>query len=287
MARHSGATVAALATLILHLCGFAAAAPESKKTDPKLQSRIEAALQKQPEMVAAAIGKLAPQQPGIRDVYFIGVAGWGDQDVFRKEVRAVRSLFEKSFDAKDRAVSLVNHRATLDMVPLATRDTIEATVMAVAGIMDPEEDLLVMFLTSHGVEWEGFELVINGTDLGRLRGPHLARILGASRIRNRVVIVSSCYSGQFVPALAEESTLLITAAASDRTSFGCSNNAKWTWFGQAYFRDALPKHGRFIPAFTAAKKDVERREKKQGYKASLPQIRVGDSIRSVLDEMGL
>jgi hypothetical protein len=269
------------------LCAPAAAVPELMEPDPAVQKELDAALERQDEMLAETIANLEPQRPGVRDIYFVGVAGWGDQDVFRLEVRAVRSLFERSFDARDRAVSLVNHRKTMDQVPLATHETIEKTLMAVADHMDRDEDLLVLFMTSHGAEWDGFSLTLNGNDFGRLRTGQLARMLGASRARNRVVVVSSCYSGQFVPALAEENTLLITSSASDRSSFGCTADAEWTWFGQAYFRDALPKHRNFAKAFEEAKKLVRRREDASDYTHSVPQIRMGDNIRAVLDEMGL
>lgn len=288
--RPLGKTAAGLIVLLACLLGAAApslAEPEAGKSSPALQRRIDAAMERQDEMVARALEKLAPQRPGVRDVYFVGVAGWGDQNVFRKEVRAVRAMFERDFGARDRAVSLVNNPETMNQVPLATRETIEAVLMGVGEIMDPEEDILFMFLTSHGVEWGGFSLHFNGQNLGGLRTGQLARMLGAARIRNRVVVVSACYSGQFVPALAEESTLLITAAASDRTSFGCTSTAEWTWFGRAFFRDALPKHRRFEPAFEEAKARVEAREKKENYTHSVPQIRVGEKIRAVLDEMGL
>lgn len=269
--------------------GFAspvAAEPGLMDPNPRVQKLMEAALERQDEMVADALGKVAPQSPGTRDLYFVGIAGWGDQDVFRREVHAVRALFKKSFGAQGRAVSLVNHRQTMDQVPLATHETIEATLMGVAQKMDLEEDLLVVFVTSHGAEWDGFSLVLNGNDLGSMQGPQLARILGATRAKNRVVIVSSCFSGQFVPALAEEHTLLITAAASDRTSFGCTSDAEWTYFGQAYFRDALPKHRNFVRAFDEAKEAITAREAKEGFQPSVPQIRVGDDIRVVLNTMG-
>lgn len=266
---------------------IANAAPPLEKGNPKIQKRVEAAMERQDEAVSKAIADLLPQRAGQRDIYFIGIAGWGDQDVFRKEVRAVRSLFERNFDAQGRAVSLVNHAATLDAAPLAIHRNIERAIMGVAEKMDLEEDVLVLFMTSHGIEWGGFSLTLNGQDLGALKGAQLARMLGMSRIRNRVVIVSSCFSGQFVPALAEEHTLLITAAASDRTSFGCTSTAEWTWFGQAFFRDAFPRHKRFAPAFDDAKKRVEAREKKEKFTPSVPQIRVGEHIRQVLDEMGL
>lgn len=206
--------------------------------------------------------------------------------MFRKEVRAVRTLFERSFQAEGHAVSLVNHLQTLDTAPLATRTSIESAIMATAAVMDPDEDLLVLFMTSHGREWEGFALELNETDLGRMMPAQLARMLGASRIRNRVVIVSACFSGQFVPALAEEHTLLMTAAANDRTSFGCSNDAEWTWFGRAFFAEALPKLKKFEPAFTEAAKRIARWEKEKDYTPSEPQIRVGSEIREVLEELG-
>lgn len=262
-----------------------AGAAETKRPDT-VQRKIDDALNRQEQMVAEAVGKLAPQRPGVRDVYFIGVAGWGDQDVFRKEVRAVRKLFERSFQAEGHAVSLVNNLETLDTAPLATGTSIEAAIMATASVMDPDEDLLVLFMTSHGREWEGFALELNETDLGRMMPAQLARMLGASRIRNRVVIVSGCFSGQFVPALAEERTLLMTAAASDRTSFGCSNDAEWTWFGRAFFAEALPKLKKFEPAFAEAAKRIARWEKEKDYTPSEPQIRVGSDIRKVLDELG-
>jgi hypothetical protein len=269
------------------LVGPARAVPEMAKPDAALGRKVEAALARQEAAVAGAVAAIEPQRPGVRDVFFIGIAGWGDQDVFRKEVRAVRGMFEKSFGAQGRALSLVNHRATLDDAPLATRRSIEMAVNGVADVMDRDEDLLVIFLTSHGGEWDGISLTLNGQDFGSLYGAQLARILGWSQIRNRVVIVSSCFSGQFVPALAEENTLLITAAASDRASFGCSSDADWTWFGQAFFRDALPKQKRFQAAFDEARKAVERREKREGFTPSVPQIRMGANIRAVLEEMGL
>ena len=160
--------------------------------------------------------------------------------------------------------------------------------MGVAARMDIEEDVLVLFMTSHGAEWEGLALALNGNDFGSLYTAQLARMLGAARVKNRIVFVSSCFSGQFVPALAEEHTLLITSAASDRSSFGCTTDAEWTWFGEAYFRDALPRRLNFIRAFDdAKKKKIPAREKAEEFTPSVPQIRVGARMRDVPREMGM
>ena len=96
--------IAAIAAALALLASAASARPALDKPDPAVQKRLEEALTRQDAMVAADIARLAPQRPGVRDVYFIGVAGWGDQDVFRLETRAVRKLFEDSFDADGRAL---------------------------------------------------------------------------------------------------------------------------------------------------------------------------------------
>ena len=64
-------------------------------------------------------------------------------------------------------------------------------------------------------------------------------MLDDAGIRNRVIVVSSCYSGTFVDALRDDDTLVMTASAKDRNSFGCSNEADFTYFGKAYFDEAL------------------------------------------------
>ncbi|MFX5684818.1 C13 family peptidase, partial [Acinetobacter baumannii] len=60
-------------------------------------------------------------------------------------------------------------------------------------------------------------------------------------IKRRVVILSACFAGVFVPVLASDDTAVLTAASSDRTSFGCQADADWTFFGDALVNHALRK----------------------------------------------
>jgi len=53
---------------------------------------------------------------------------------------------------------------------------------------------------------------------------------------------------------------VITAARPDRTSFGCADDAEFTYFSQAYFKDALPRSGSFEQAFRQAQVLVTARE---------------------------
>jgi hypothetical protein len=114
----------------------------------------------------------------------------------------------------------------------------------------------------------------------------LSRTLGEAGLRQRVVLVSACFSGQFVPPLRTKGSLIMTAAAADRTSFGCTNTAEWTWFGESYFVDALPKTGQFVPAFRLAAKIVAERERMAKERPSNPQISVGSEIARILREIG-
>src|SRR6185369_14234783 len=106
-------------------------------------------------------------------------------------------------------------------------------------------------------------------------------------IKRRVIVVSSCYSGGYVDALKDENTLVITAAAADKTSFGCSNDAEFTYFGKAYFNEALRQTYSFAEAFELAKPRIEERERMQDYELSDPRIDLGSEIRPVLEQLAL
>ena len=106
--------------------------------------------------------------------------------------------------------------------------------------MDPEEDVLFLFLTSHGTKDGRLSIALYPSAGSRTSPPpELRKMLDDAGIRNRVIVVSSCYSGTFVDALRDDDTLVMTASAKNRNSFGCSNEADFTYFGKAYFDEAL------------------------------------------------
>ncbi len=99
---------------------------------------------------------------------------------------------------------------------------------------------------------------------------------------HRVIVVSACYAGGFVPALTSEDTLVIAAARADRTSFGCEDGKAWTYFGEAYFAQALARTASFERAFHIAAKAIAQREQLEKHDASEPQMQVGERIREQL-----
>jgi len=110
----------------------------------------------------------------------------------------------------------------------------------------------------------------------------LKTMLDASGARYRVVIVSACYSGVFARALADPRTLVITAASADRSSFGCQDGAAWTYFGDAFYNQALRRQASLEDAFAEAKRLVTERERREGFEPSNPQIAGGAEVLALL-----
>lgn len=244
----------------------------------------EQVLYVQPQRLDEALGRLAPQRPGVVDLYVIAFAGDGTESVFRNEVEHVRRLFTERFDAAGRVLTLVNHPATLETTPLATLTNLTWAIDGVAAKMDPEEDILLVFLTSHGSEDHYLQVDLPPLPLDAIGPGQLAEALEAEpRPRWRVVIVSACYSGGFIDALRDEGTLVMTASRADRASFGCGADADITYFGRALLDEALNRTTSLPDAFALARESVARREHQEGAEpASEPQIATAAPIEARL-----
>ena len=253
------------------------------QSDPVEPVVTEAAFYAQPELLADMLNNVQPQRPTIHDWYFMGVAGHGEQDVFRSEIELTKDYFDHQFGTAGRSVELINNANTLSALPIASKTSIERALQSIAKKMDINEDVLFFTLTSHGgdevIEMSNPPLALDNVDAKWLR-----QSLDKSGIKWRVIVVSACYSGSFINELKSPYTLVITASAANKSSFGCSNEAEYTYFGQAFFAESLPKLRRFQPAFDAASKRIAEREKMMGFEPSEPQLVMGEAIKARLPE---
>jgi hypothetical protein len=239
----------------------------------------------QAQLLADALSRIKPGLPNKTNLFFIGMAGFADQDVFMKEVQYVQQLFRQRFGTQNRSLLLINNPKTISQIPIASGTALRAALQKMAGVMNPERDILFLYLSSHGSKDFKFSLDFGNMHFNDLDPDTLRQILDDAGIEKRVIVISACYSGGFIEALKDDDTLVISAAASDKTSFGCSSEAEFTYFGQAYFRDALQNTSSFIDAFALAKKSIALREKQQGYDSSNPQISIGRNIAPILAEL--
>lgn len=223
----------------------------------------EVALYTQRRLLDAALERIEARRPGRPNLFLLGLAGDGSQEVFRREVDFVEQTFARRFDTGGHSLSLINSRKTLASAPMATRTSLREGIARLAGRMDREQDILFVFLSSHGSEKHELVLDQKYLRLPELPAAELRKMLDEAGIRWRVVLVSACYSGGFIDALKNDTTLVMTASRHDRKSFGCADENDFTYFGRAYFEQALPAANSFAEAFERARTLVAERERKE------------------------
>ena len=227
---------------------------------------------------------IEPQRPGVADVYALIFAPYASEDVFKRESTMVSTVLSERFDAGGRVIQLLNHGATSNTHLWATTLSLQRSIEALALKMDRENDILVVYLTSHG--GKDFKLAASHwpLEVAPLTPQELKLALDSAGIKNRVVAVSACYSGGWADVLATDNTLVMTASDATHTSYGCGNRSELTFFGRAVFDEQLRASYSFEQAFNAAVPIIKQREieaeKNDGF--SNPQIRIGDKIRPVL-----
>ncbi|MFC5474889.1 C13 family peptidase [Paraherbaspirillum soli] len=234
---------------------------ENKEAEKQTKLNVETALYNQRALLDKTLSALLPHEAGKINLYLLAVGGNGAQEVFHRETDFVRKQFDSDFGTQGRSMVLVNSRNTVSEAPMATLTSIRESLTAIANRMDKENDILFLYLTSHGSKDHEFQLDQNGMDLRNLEAKELGKMLKESGIRWKVVVVSACYSGGFIDPLKDEHTMVITAARHDRTSFGCADENDFTYFGKAFFKESLPHSTSFGDAFNKTKTLVATWEK--------------------------
>ena len=199
---------------------------------------------------------------------------FGDQSVFESEAKGAAAIVANRFGGGPVMV-----RANTKRRGDATAETLASSLDSVAKEIDHENDILVLILTSHG--YRGGLVVKAGAREETLSPWLLAATLRYSGVRHRVVIISACYSGIFIP-LADADTMVITAADANHPSFGCRDGAQWTYFGDAFFNTAMRRATNLRDAFNQAREIVRQREVRNGFDPSNPQMAGGENIEPLL-----
>lgn len=240
----------------------------------------ERLLFEQADRIDAAAARLRPPDAHRPDVFFLGFAGVGEQKVFAEEVKLSERVVSERYGAAGHTLLLVNDRRDRETWPLATVYGLRRALVRIGEHMDRSRDVLFLMLTSHGSDAPRLSVSNGMWPLEPLDGATLRAALDDSGIKWRVIVISACHSGAFIEPLADDNTIVLTSAARDRTSFGCSDQRDLTYFGAAFVRDALPRAESLESAFEQAKQAITERERREGMRASLPQARFGDAIRS-------
>ena len=234
-----------------------------------LPDTLELGLLAQGRLLDEALANVPASTPAV-ELYSLTLGGDGKQSVFLRESDYVSNMLASRFGAYGQ-IRLVNHRDHLSDRPMATRENLRRAALTLAERSGPE-DLLFIYLTSHGTHEHELVLDQPRMELADLPADELAAVLAPLKNRDKIIVISACYSGGFLPALKDNRTLVMTASQADRVSFGCSEEADFTYFGDALFAQALNQTDDLEHAFKLAKATVAERELADNFEASEPQI---------------
>lgn len=153
---------------------------------------------------------------------------------------------------------------------------LEATLTA----LRPQEDEgCLVYLTGHGAP-EGLAMSAD-TPTNFVRTTRMESMLNACAERTTVLVISACFSGVYMrPGITRPERIVMTASADDLTSFGCSNNNRYTFFDQC-FLDAWPRHNQWGMLADEVERCVRETERSGGFPSSDPQFFFGPGLREL------
>lgn len=254
--------------------------------DPAARVDLEQVLFEQPQLLQQQLDRLAPQRPGVSDLYLLAVSSH-EQAVFDRDVEYVTDLFERELGAAGRILVLDADTAALDDKPLPTRHNVRRALAYLGEMIDPNEDTVFVFLTSHGAASGGVEVRVGSLPLRSMTAAHLQDALDAAGIGWRMVVVSACYSGHFVAQMQDPRALLVSASAADRVSYGCGDDSPMTWFTEAFFQRGLAQGLGLTESYEQATRLTSERETAEALTPSQPQLFIGEAMEARLDEVEL
>jgi len=248
----------------------------------------QASLESQSRALIDALDGVAPQRPGVTELFAITFAPYASEDVFSREVKMVGEVLDERFDTAGRRMNLQNHASTLATVPWATPLNLQRAIERVASRMDRDEDILFLHLTSHGARDGRLAAGFEPLSVAEVTPTDLRRWLDDAGVRHAVISISACFSGSWIPALEAPGTLVLTAADATHTSYGCGRKSELTFFGRAMYDEQLRSSTRsFEVAYRAVLPVIDRREKEAGKSdgPSSPQMRMGSEIKPRLEAL--
>ena len=236
-------------------------------------------------LIAMLAGTAAGTLPGVASA--AGPSPYGDQPI---NWQTVLVAGDNSVVAFDNGVTALHQslaaRGVDDVVELRASQGLASAAsvgQAIEGIQAQPGEGCLVYMTSHGSE-SGFFLANDGfnSDEDLLSPDELTGMLdrGCGKAPT-VLIVSACHSGTFLTeAMSQPNRVVITAARTDRTSFGCSDEYQFTFFDECVL-GALPAAADWATLYNDVTGCVNAKEAQLGATPSLPQFFEGHAVSQI------
>lgn len=185
---------------------------------------------------------------------------------------ARRDLVKGFLDAGFPRATMVDYSLRTDV---ASPTTPQAALDGFAGMAARADRGCLLYITSHGAP----DYMVFGETGEMTSDVLLNTVRRACGVRPTVVVISACYSGQFINALQAPNRMILTAARRDRVSFGCGADENYPWFDGCIL-ETLPTVSDFLALAAGAKACVTRKEAEAGVQLpSEPQLFVGSEMQ--------
>ena len=221
----------------------------------------EAVLATQAMLLEHALTGIADERPSTTDLYFVGFSPYGRDDGFRLNVEAAQKVMDERWGTTDRSLLLVNSPQTLLTTPFATITNLRESLNEIGAAIDAEDDVVMLYLASPGGKGARLTADLPPLSLVELTPPGLRQLLDDAGIKWRIIVVSSCYAGDFIEPLKDDHTLIVASSRAGQAPPGCAKAGESTLFGEAFFQKGMGSATSFAAAFDVAKLRVAERER--------------------------
>jgi hypothetical protein len=132
-------------------------------------------------------------------------------------------------------------------------------------------------MSSHGIQGQGFYLSLGGV----LTPAQLAQMVNkACGNKPTVVLVSACFSGQFITQeIKGPNRIIMTAAIHNRPSFGCSPDTTYTYWDGCMIEE-WNRSNTWYDLSSRVRQCIARKETQAGVPSSFPQSYFGEKTKN-------
>jgi hypothetical protein len=223
----------------------------------------------EPPLSAAQVAATPPVSIPAAGWRAILVAGDNSSPAFDNGIDTLRDRFAA---LGVRNIALLSASQARGVRPANAR-TIDSTLRAGGG------EACLVYLTSHG-DQSGFFLRADRRTLSPA-ALDLALTAGCGE-RPTVLVVSACHSGTFInDRTRRPNRIIVAAAATDRTSFGCGADDDYTYYDQCFLQQ-LDGASTWRELAQATRACVQTLERRLGVRReSRPQLFVGAAVANL------
>ena len=219
-----------------------------------------------------------------KKIFFIGLALWGNESKWSEnDIIDLSKIFTKAYPEKKLIPIIISNRFQYNnkIFHYFQINEFNKLILYIRNNIK-EDDLVIITISTHGNK-NSISNKLGFAPVTQITGNELRTIFYPLEFNQKIYLISSCFSGSLIKSLKSDKTIIITAASSNRASFGCEESSENTWFVKALKKSAnkfFDTDTRFSlnKWFRLAKHMLFKQEKNLNYKHSNPQIFIGNKI---------